>query len=157
MAKKAEWQRSTTAISIEQISPDTMAAVREYLDERAGIPEAFDNVTDVWQTVSVNSGGRFKKDQTVVDIVALGADWMVRVALDSNRMVTWEDVKAIRLKDLRIQDYETSSLASIQPDTGLTITWQGEGPDPSATFMGLGPEPAASDLRQRLHQLTSLS
>lgn len=157
MAKNAEWQRNTTAISVEQIDPATMAAMREYLDERVGIPGALDNVTDVWRTVSVKPGGRFKKGQTVSDVVALGPIWMIRVALDSNRAVTWEDVKAIRLTDLRIQDYETSSLAKLQPDTGLTLTWQGDGPDPSAIFMGLGPESDAQELRQRLHELTSPS
>lgn len=148
------WTRTTTAIGPAQIPPTTMAAITEYLTEKAGIDGALEAVTGVWHTTSRAPGGFLKKHSEVEQLVLLGPAWLVLVAHDADRAATWTDVTAIRLTDIRVQDYESSGLARLQPDSGLTIVWQAEGPDPSSTFLGLGPGPSAEDLRRRLHEAT---
>lgn len=148
------WTRTTAAMDLAQMPPATAAAITEYLTEKMGIRGAFESVTGVWRTVSRTQGGFLRKGREVEQLVLLGPAWLVLVAHDADRAATWTDVTAIRLTDIRVQDYESSGLARLQPDSGLTIVWQAEGPDPSSTFLGLGPGPSAEDLRRRLHEAT---
>ena len=157
MATGDGWARTTAAIGLAGVPPDTMAAITDYLTNKVGIAGVLETVTGVWRTISRARGGFLRKDRETVHVVLLGPSWLVLVAHDGARPATWADVTAIRLSDIRVQDYETSALARLQADHGLTLVWQADGPDPSSTFIGLGNEPAADDLRRRLHAATRLT
>lgn len=153
--RPSEWQRSTTATGIDRLAAPTVAALREYLDEHAGIPDALADVTDLWETTSTKRGGLFKRASSTSQLVALGPRWLIVVARDGERPAAWTDVRAMRLTDLHVQDYEASGLAQLQADTGVTLTIQPGSPTAASLFIGLGPEQAAADLRARLHAATA--
>ncbi|ALJ22125.1 hypothetical protein [Microbacterium sp. No. 7] len=154
-ASSGAWTRSTTEQSVAQLPTETRAAIDRHLDEVAGVTGVLDAVTGVWHTVSAKKGGLLKKAQTVSQWVLLGPEWLVWVAHDTSRAVTPHDVTTARLRDVRVRDYETSSLAKLQPDTGVSVLAQAGGPESSEVFLGLGPEPAARQLRERLHAATA--
>lgn len=146
--------RNTEAISAADVAPAVRAAILEYLTDKVGIDGVLESVTRTWRTVSSTPGGFLRRGRDTVQLLLLGPTWLLVVAYDAAQPPTWANVMAIRLADVRVQDYETSSLARLRPDRGLILTWQAEGPDPSSTFLALGAEPAGEDLRRRLHAAT---
>ena len=59
-------------------------------------------------------------------------------------------VLTVRLHDLRAEDYETSPMARLQPDSGINVFGVETATGPASLFIGLGPEPAAQQFRAAL-------
>ncbi|MEZ4590369.1 MAG: hypothetical protein R3D55_04405 [Chloroflexota bacterium] len=97
--------------------------------------------------------GLFGKGVVIETAVLLTARWLIWATAEGNQPPT---VLSAQLNDIQIQDYETSEMYKLIPDSGLVISGlRTDAVDLGSTFIGFGPEPAAQKFRTLLmKQLT---
>ena len=144
-----EYQRTTHECSLGSMHPGLAASIRAHI-QKFELGDIEVSALMCCETVSTRQKkGLFgSKDEVVLTGVLLTPEWLVWATGKENDP---PDVLSARLRDIHVQDYETSDMYKMIADSGLNI----RGLRTSATrlgvtFIGLGPEAAADKFRELL-------
>lgn len=141
------YRRSTRECTVDGLRPALAAAIRAHAEKR-GMADALSSPLLCCETTSTRKKrGLFRSKEEVFLLGAvLTAEWLIWATGKEGERPA---VIAARLRDIRVEDYETSTRAS-QEDRGVSIFGLHTGEGFGSAFIGLGPEPAARLFRERL-------
>ena len=144
-----DYIRSTRACTLDTLTPPLGAALRAHAAQYQ-LGDLNAPGVACWETVSTKKKkGLFaSKPEVILTGIVLAPPMLLWAAGKANEKPA---VLSARLRDVRVQDYEQSSMHKLVQDTGLNIN--GLITDASSAvsaFIGLGPEPAAQQFREAL-------
>jgi hypothetical protein len=145
-----EYHRITRECTLDALRPALADAIRAYLEKRDLVDVAAAALM-CCETVSTKQKKRLfgKKTEVMLLGVLLTPQWLVWAVGKEGET---PGVLAARLRDIHVQDYETTTFHKMIPDTGIHIdglrTSEGEG----SAFIGLGIEPEAQKFRDALKE-----
>lgn len=146
-----DFLRTTRECTLDSLSPLLAAAIRDHIQKyKLGDAEA-EAMICVKTLSTQKKKGAFAAQPEVVQVgILLTSRWLIWGSGKENEP---PDVLSSRLRDLRVQDYETSEFNKMVPDTGLTLSHvHKDTGELGGRFIGLGPEPAAQKFRALLMQ-----
>lgn len=152
----SDYTRTTRRCGFAEFTGDAATAIRKYA-EKHGLDDVEAAAEHCFETVSTKEKKGFFRSstETVVTSIVVTPHHLVWAAAKNDEAPA---VLAARLRDIHVQDYETSDMYKLVADTGVNISGPlGDAIRPSAAFIGLGPEQAAAEFREILHSRTSLS
>jgi hypothetical protein len=145
-----EYHRVTRGCTLDGMRPALADAIRAYIEKRE-LRDVAAAALMCCETISTKQKKRLFGRKT--EVMLLGAlltpQWLIwAVGKES------EDpgVLAARLRDIHVQDYETTTFHKMIPDTGIHIDGLRTGKDVGSAFIGLGTEPAAQQFRDALKE-----
>ena len=146
----ADYQRSTRECTIDGMRPELSAALRAYAARR-GLEDEIDSALTCCETVSSQEKRRlFRRTEEVsLQAVVLTPRWLIWAAGKEGEP---PGVFGTRLREIRVEDYEKSSMYQLQEDRGVNIFGLKTGDGIGSAFIGLGPEPAARRFRDKLKE-----
>jgi hypothetical protein len=148
-----DYNRSTTEIKYEDISPDVMQAINKYIETR--------NLGDILKSASqciLSNNEKIKKGlfgggpgpKSLVQVAILTDRWLILAdRVDQNAIY----IKSMQLKDITVEDYEKSSFYKMIPDTGMNITGMfTDASEKGTIFLPLGKDLAGEKFKESLIQ-----
>jgi hypothetical protein len=149
--RMGEYQRVTRECTLDSMRPELTSAIKEHI-ERYELEGVTENVLFCCETISTKEkkGLLGRKTETEVVGVILTPKWLIWAGGKENEKA---GVLSSRLHDLRVQDYEKTSLYQMIEDTGVNVDGFRTGQAGSGSvFIGLGKEPAAEKFRKMLKE-----
>lgn len=145
----SDWVRSTRSVDAGDLPPDTDAALRAHV-ETHGLGDLLAESLACIETISrMSKKGPFGRDEEEVRVAALVTPrWLIWAIRADRPEIT---VMSAPLKDVTVQDYASTSMAALVPDSGIEVTGSfTDAFERGSAFIGLGPEPAATAFAQAL-------
>lgn len=146
MAAASDYDRTTRACTLASMTPALAAALRAHAEQyQLGSLDA--PGVACWETTSTKKKkGLFaRQPEAVLTGIVLAPPMLLWAAGKAGEPPA---VLSGRLRDLRVQDYETTSLHKLVADSGLEVSGRlTDTPEAVSAFIGLGQEPAAQQCR----------
>jgi hypothetical protein len=148
----SDYNRSTTEIKFENISPDVMQAINKYIEAHT----LGDILSGVTQCILSNNE-KIKKGlfggpgpKSLVQVAILTNRWLILAdRVDQNAIY----IKSMQLKDITVEDYEKSSFYKMIPDTGMNINGLfTDASEKGTIFLPLGKDEAGEKFKEVLIQ-----
>jgi hypothetical protein len=148
----SDYNRSTTEIKFENISPDVMQAINKYIEAHT----LGDILSGVAQCILSNNE-KIKKGlfggpgpKSLVQVAILTNRWLILAdRVDQNAIY----IKSMQLKDITVEDYEKSSFYKMIPDTGMNINGMfTDASEKGTIFLPLGKDEAGEKFKEALIQ-----
>ncbi|KXK15397.1 MAG: hypothetical protein UZ14_CFX002000417 [Chloroflexi bacterium OLB14] len=148
-----DYNRSTKEISFEQITPDVMQSINQYIEKY--------NLGDILKDVSqciISTSEKIKKGL----FGGAGPKLLVQTAILTNRWLILADrvdqnaiyIRTMQLSDITVEDYEKSSFYKMIPDTGLNISGMVTDASENGTFfLPLGKDAAGDKFKEAVIRL----
>ena len=145
-----EYQRTTRECSMDSMSPLLSSAIRDHI-ERYELNEVYDSILICCETTSTKEKKQFFRRKTVVERIGLvlTPHWLIRAGSQNDELA---GVFSGRLHDLRVEDYEKTTMYERIPDTGIIVSGFHSMSDDATLFLGFGPEKVAQNFRDLLRE-----
>ena len=146
-----DYLRFTRKCTLESMRPVLAAAIRARI-EKYDLKDVDASALICCETVATKQKrGLFgRKTEVVLTGIILTPQWLIWAAGKENEV---PGVLSARLRDIRVEDYETSNMYKMIQDTGLNVFGLRTGAGGlGSTFIGLGPEPVAQRFRDLLKE-----
>ena len=145
-----EYVRTTRECTLDSMHPSLADAIRAHV-ERYGMEDVLALASICCETVSTKQKKKLfsSKAEVVIAGVVLTPKWLIWAGGKENEN---PGVLSARLQNLRVEDYEKSSMYKLMQDTGLDVFGFPVGDELGSVFIGLGPEPAAQKFRDMLKE-----
>lgn len=147
-----DYHRSTKELTLESLSADMSARLREHIEQY----NLGDVLSDVLISIEATSE-KIKKGLFAgpgpklmkMDVV-LTKRWLFEIRSEDGKLPY---ARSLRLADVVVEDYEKSPFYKMLPDVGVEITGLATGATESGTsFIGLGKDAAGEKFKQLLIQ-----
>jgi hypothetical protein len=148
-----DYNRSTTEINFEDISPDVMQAIHKYIETR--------NLGDILKGVKqciISNNEKIKKGlfgggpgpKSLIQVAVLTDRWLILTdRVDQNAIY----IKSMQLKDIVVEDYEKSSFYAMIADTGMNVTGMfTDASEKGTIFLPLGKDVPGEKFKEALIQ-----
>ena len=146
-----DYSRTTRECTLDSMRPALAAAIRARI-EKYDLEDAEASTLICCETVSTKQKKGLFRSQTEVVLtgICLTSQWLIWAAGKENETPS---VLAAKLRDIRVEDYEKSSMYAMIQDTGLNIFGlHTDAHGLGSTFIGLGSEPVAQRFRDLLKE-----
>lgn len=142
--------RNTRECSMDSLLPELATALRKHAQVyKLGNIES--SIIMCCETASTQKKtGLFGGSETIITGAILTSEWLILSTKTGNEK---PDVISARLKNIQAQNFESTAMFKVNPDSGLNITGRySDVTKQGMIFLGLGSEPAAEKFRQALQQ-----
>ena len=148
-----DYHRVTRECTLDSMQPVLTAAFKSYI-EKYELEDAVALPLICCETISTKQQNKLFGKKTEVELagIILTSQWLFWAGGKENEAL---GVLSARLHDLRVEDYEKSSMYKMIQDTGLNVFGFQTANDLGSIFIGLGSEPAAQKFRDMLKEETS--
>ena len=145
-----EYRRVTHECTLDSMRPALAAAIRAYV-EKHDLADVAAVALMCCETVSTRQKKRLFGSRTEVMLmgILLTPQWLIWAVGKEDEA---PGVLATRLRDIRVEDYEKTTLYEMMADTGVNINGLLTGKGVGSAFIGLGAEPAAQRFRKMLKE-----
>ena len=148
-----DYLRATRECTLRTLNPLLATTIRAHI-EKCELEDIETSTLMCCETTATKQKKRLfgGKKEVIVTGVILTPQWLIWASEKENKNL---GVLSARLRDIRVQDYEKTSMFEMMQDTGLNISGLRTDTGPGSTFIGLGPEPAAQKFRAMLKEAIS--
>ena len=148
-----DYERTTRECTLDNMHPELAAAFQAYI-EKYELEEIAAKAMICCETISTKEKKILLGSKMEVEIAGtiLTPQWLFWAG---GKEKETPGVFLARLHDLRVEDYEKSSMYKMIQDTGLNVFGFQTASGPGSIFIGLGPQPAAQKFRDMLREAIS--
>ena len=145
-----DYHRVTRECTLDSMQPVLTAAFKSYI-EKYELEDVVASPLICCETISTKQQKKLFGNKTEVELagIILTSQWLFWAGGRENEA---PGVLSARLHDLRVEDYEKSSMYRMIQDTGLNVFGFQTANDLGSIFIGLGSEPAAQKFRDMLKE-----
>jgi hypothetical protein len=115
----SDWKRMTREVSIENLMPEMVAAVKKHIEQYNLGPILSDAMMCIQTDSEKTKKGLFGGGQTVHIGAVVTPRWLLWVTSGTKTKPT---VFSAQLYDLVVQDYAQMQFAKMIPDSGINVT-----------------------------------
>lgn len=146
-----DYVRTTREATFDNLNPNLITALRTHIEkhELGDINSALLMCCET--TSSKQKKGLFGgKSEVILVAVILTPQWLIWAVSKDNESA---GVLSAQLRNIQVQDYETSEMNKLIQDTGVNISGIGtDAVNLGSAFIGFGAEPAAQKFRALLKE-----
>ena len=144
-----DYHRVTRECTLDSMRPKLAAAIRAHI-ERYDLEDVLASAVMICETISTKEKKKLFGRKTEVEIAGtiLTPKWLIYAGGKENETL---GVLSARLQNLRVEDYEKTSMYKMMQDTGLSVFGFQTANGLGSVFIGLGSEPAAQKFRTMLN------
>jgi len=146
----AEYHRATRECELSGMRSELATAIYAHI-EKLELEDEITAALICCETTSTKQKKKLFGSKIEVEIagVILTPKWLIWAGGKENEKI---GVMSARLQDLRVEDYESSSMYEMIQDSGLNVYGFKIASHIGSVFVGLGPEPAADTFRTMLKE-----
>mgnify|MGYP006921586422 CR=1 FL=1 len=151
-----EYQRSTRECSLGTMNPLLANAIRDHIDQYE-LEDIYESLLMCCETSSTKETKKLfrRQTETVILGLVLTPKWLIRAGSHNGELA---GVLSGRLSNLRVEDYEKTTMHDLIPDRGINVSGFQAMTEEAIVFIGFGPEPVGQKFRNKLREeMTSVS
>lgn len=142
----SDWKRMTREVSIENLTPEMVAAVNKHIEQYILGPILSDAIMCIQTDSEKTKKGLFGGGETVHIGAVVTPRWLLWVTSGTKTKPT---VFSAQLNDLVAQDYAQTQFAKMIPDSGINVTGKFTDISENITaFIGLDESTSASKFKE---------